>query len=227
MTFDRHELEADGFAIAAARIFRDEIAAAIRARGACHLALSGGKTPWLVLHQLADHDLQWDRVHLWQVDERISVDDPSDRYSVGLEGSLLARDLLRPDQVHLMDVDNVDQSAAAAEYAATLKAECNCTLDVVHLGLGTDGQTASWFPGDPGVDISDRQVAVLYPPGHGSRMTLTIPCVNAARRRLFLVAGDGKEDVLRRMLAGDPGLPASRVTTEGTLIVDSIAGRTF
>lgn len=227
MPFDRRELETDGFAIAAARVLRDEVVDSIALRGVCHVALSGGKTPWLVLHQLADHDLDWTRVHLWQVDELVLPAGHPERYATGLEGSLIARDLLPTDQIHLMDVDSDDLDRAATDYERELDEHCGGILDLVHLGLGTEGQTASWFPGDPALNITDRSVAVFRPTGHKARMSLTIECVNAARRRLFVVAGVDKLDVLNRLIEGDPILPASRVKQESTLIVDAVAGRTF
>lgn len=227
MTFIRRELEADGFAIAAARILRDEVAEAIDRRQVCHLALSGGKTPWLVLHQLADHELDWARVHLWQVDEQVVPAGHPDRYATGLEGSLIARNLLPSTQIHLMDVDSPDLEAAAADYARRIDDVAGGILDVVHLGIGTEGQTASWFPGDRGVEIQDRSVAVLRPAGHHVRMSLTIPCVNTARRRLFVISGSDKVGVLERLIAGDDALPASRIVHENTLILDDVAGRTF
>ena len=117
--------------------------------------------------------------------------------------------------VHLMDVTAPDLGEAAAHYAADLARSCDATLDLVHLGLGSDGHTASWPPGDPVVDIDDRDVAISKLYEGFVRMTLTVPCINRARHRLFLITGNDKEHATEELAKGGD-IPASRVSTEST-----------
>jgi 6-phosphogluconolactonase/glucosamine-6-phosphate isomerase/deaminase len=130
-----------------------------------------------------------------------------------------------PEQIHLYAVEDEDLEAAAARYAADLHASCGGVLDIVHLGLGDDGHTASWPPGDPVVDEANRDVAVAGP-FHGlPRMTLTVPAVNRARSLMVLVEGEAKATVVRRLLDGDTNIPASHLRHNGTTILaDEAAG---
>ena len=204
-------------AVRAAAWFEQELGRIIDERGQCHLAVSGGRSPWAAFDRLADATLPWSEVHLWQVDERIAPDGDPVRNAVGL-----ARTLGRTTaRIHLMDVTAGDPAAAAADYAAKLGDRCGGVLDLVHLGLGDDGHTASWPPGDPVIDVVDRDVAVSEPYQGTRRITLTVPCVNRARQRVFLVGAD-KADPAAMLMDGDPTIPASRVTGGGTTIVRGI-----
>ncbi|HNI34570.1 MAG TPA: 6-phosphogluconolactonase [Microthrixaceae bacterium] len=204
------EFAPEGAALMAAHITR-----AIDARGACHLALSGGRAPWELFGVLARTDLDWAKVHVWQVDERVAPDRDVDRNSVGLKTSLLALAPILASNVHLMDVTAPDLGEAAAAYASDLSRLCDGTLDLVHLGLGADGHTASWPPGDPVVDIADRDVAISKLYSGFVRMTLTVPCINRARHRVFLITGGDKEHAIGELAAtGD--IPAARVSADGT-----------
>lgn len=201
------------------------IAAAIgeaqAARGVAHVALSGGSTPWAAFSMLAEHQsLDWTSLHLWQVDERIAPDGDERRNATGLRRAL-GDAPLPPDRLHLMDVGSPDPAQAAAAYATELARCCEGVLDLVHLGLGADGHTASWLPEDPVID-DDGEVSVTRTVYQGTRrMTLLPSAVNRARRRLFLIGGDDKTEALAALLAGDARLPASRVEAAATTILTS------
>ncbi len=191
---------------------------AVAARDVFHIAVSGGRTPWATFGVWASMDLPWDRLHVWQVDERIAPDDDPDRNAIGIRRTLVDPLGLSADHVHLMDVTATDVDAAAAAYAAELAELCGGVLDLVHLGLGPDGHTASWVPGDPVAD-APGDVAITTTEYQGRRrMTLTPPCVNRARGRLMELAGEEKADALRRYLDDDPSVPASRLSPMTTVI---------
>jgi 6-phosphogluconolactonase len=163
---------------------------------------------------LVDEDVPWPALHLYQVDERVAPFGHPDRNLAGLVTHLLARALVPSQQVHPMPVGMADLARGAARYAAALPD----VLDVVHLGIGEDGHTASLPPGDPVVDVTDRAVALSRPYQGRVRMTLTLPVLNRARDVLWLVTGAAKRDALAGMLAGDPSLPASRVRSDGAVV---------
>ena len=167
-------------------------------------AASGGRTPWLMFGYLADEDVPWERVAIWQVNERIAPPDDPDRNLTSLLTSLpaTARDRVRP-----MRVEADDLEAAAAEYAAALPA----VFDLVHLGLGDDGHTASLVPGDPVLEVRDRLVAITGEYRGRRRMTLTYPTLERAALVLWLVTGAEKATPLRKLLDGDRSIPAGRV----------------
>ena len=171
---------------------------------------------------LAREPLEWSKVHVWQVDERVAPDRDVDRNSVGLKTSLLALAPILANHVHLMDVTAPDLGEAAQAYDAELRDECDGILDLVHLGLGSDGHTASWPPGDPVIDVDDRYVAITRPYQGHVRMTLTVPCINRARERLFLITGVEKEHATESLRTGDGSIPASRVTTDNTSALVSL-----
>ena len=187
---------------AAASIAR-RLRSAIGRRGAATLALSGGSTAPALIDALLAAGPPWEAVTVWQVDERIAPDGDPDRNA----GQLA--DL--PCRVHPMPVTSSDLRAAARRYAASLPAR----LDVVHLGLGGDGHTASWPPGHPVVD-SDRVVEVIGEFNGRRRMTVTPPVVNGARSRVVLTTGASKAEMVDRWNRRDPSIPVSRVRRSGT-----------
>ena len=209
------EVHADAAAVAeaAARRIAAAARAASAARGRFVFAASGGRTPWAMLSRLAELDVPWPAVHLLQVDERVAPDGDADRNLTHLRSALLARVPIDAGHVHPMPVESPDLDAAAREYAATLEnvAGRPPVIDLVHLGLGADGHTASLVPGDASLGVTDRSVAVAGPYQGRRRLTLTFPAIDAAREVLFVVTGADKAPMLARLLAGDPGIPAGRV----------------
>jgi 6-phosphogluconolactonase len=208
---------------AAARRGAEAIAAAARdavaERGSFALAVSGGRAPWRMFELLGGEDVPWERVAVFQVDERVLPAGDSGRNLVHLLESLPAA--ARPG-LHPMAVNDPDLEAAAAAYAALLPP----ALDLVHLGLGPDGHTASLVPGDPVLEVADRRVALTAGEYQGCRrMTLTYPELARARRALWLVTGAEKRAPLRLLLARDPSIPAGRVEAPDALILaDAPAG---
>jgi 6-phosphogluconolactonase len=213
--------DAAAVAMKAAGIIAADARAAVAARGHFVLAVSGGHTPWLMLRALAGLDVPWAGMHVVQVDERVAPAGDPERNLAHLRESLLDHAPLRPEQVHAMPVEAPDLEAGAARYAATLReiAGFPPVLDLVHLGLGPDGHTASLLPGDPVLDVVGADVALAGPYQGRRRMTLTYPTLNRARRILWLVTGDEKAAMLARLAAGDPSIPAGRVRQEQALVL--------
>ncbi len=209
----------------AAHFVASEARAAAAARGLFTFAVSGGRTPWEMLRALAGEDIPWNAVHLFQVDERIAPAGDPDRNLTHIGESLLGTGRLPPAQLHAMPVEAQDVAEAAARYARELAnvAGAPPVLDLVHLGLGPDGHTASLLPGDPALDVTRDDVTVtgVYQ-GH-QRMTLTFPAIDRARRILWLVTGAEKQPMLARLRAGDRSIPAGRVRREDALIVADAA----
>jgi 6-phosphogluconolactonase len=212
--------DADAVALAGARRVAAAVRAGVAARGRFSFAVSGGTTPWRMLAALAGEDLPWHGLHVFQVDERVAPPGHPERNLTHLRESLLARAPLRESQLHAMPVDEPDLEAAAAAYARALSewAGAPPALDLVHLGLGADGHTASLVPGDPVCEVFDRDVAVTTRPYQGRRrMTVSYPLLARAREILWLVTGESKAEMLRRLLAGDPSIPAGRVEASRAL----------
>jgi 6-phosphogluconolactonase len=193
--------------------------AAVAERGVCHVAFSGGRTPGLMFAALTTMEIPWADVHVWQVDERVAPPGSPERNLTQLRQDLLRRVPIPPANVHPMPVEATDLKAAASAYAADLRELCDGVLDVVHLGLGDDGHTASWPPHDPVLDAHSEDVAVVGPFHGVMRMTLTPPAVNRAGVILFLVTGRDKSQVVSQLLGGNQALPASRVRTTGTVLL--------
>ena len=213
--------DADAVAQAGAALTAAEARAAVAARGRFVMAVSGGRTPWTMLRILADQDVPWADVHVVQVDERVAPDGHPDRNLTHLRESLLARAPLRPAQVHAMPVESADLKRAGEEYAATLEqiAGAPAVLDLVHLGLGPDGHTASLVPGDPVLDVSDADVGLTGMYQGRRRMTLTYPILDRARRIVWLVTGREKAEMLSRLYERDRSIPAGRVRREAAVVL--------
>lgn len=194
---------------------------AVRARGRFVMAVSGGRTPWLMLRALADEEIPWHAVHVAQVDERVAPPGDPDRNLTHLRDSLLAHAPLRPEQIHAMPVESSDLEAAAKRYALTLREMIGSPpiLDVCHLGLGPDGHTASLVPGDPVLEVSDADVAITGAYQGRRRMTLTYPMLNRSRRVLWLVTGGEKAPALARLQNGDQSIPAGRVSQDHAIVL--------
>lgn len=194
-----------------ARRLRD----AVRRRGQATLAVSGGNTAPPMFDALQTHDVPWKQVTVWQVDERVAPDGHAER-NAGQLDSL-------PATHRLMPVTSKDLRAAARRYGAGLPDR----FDIVHLGLGDDGHTASWPPGDPVVD-SDRPCEVIDEFNGFLRMTLTPRVVNAARSRVMLTLGSSKAEMVARWMLRDPALPVDRVRRSGTItFLDPAAAATL
>jgi len=217
--------DADAVARRAAAIIAEAASDAVRARGAFVLATSGGTTPWRMLARLAELPVPWTRVHLFQVDERVVPPANPERNLRQLRLSLIDRIPLPPGQFHAMPVDDTDLEAAAARYAVTLErvAGSPAVLDLVHLGLGADGHTASLVAGDPALDVTDRDVAVTGEYQGRRRMTLTFPSIARARRILWVMDGVEKAPALARLRNGDRTIPAGRVPQDRAHVVTDAA----
>jgi 6-phosphogluconolactonase len=213
--------DAEATARRAAELLAAEARAAVEARGRFALAVSGGHTPWRMLRALADEEVPWKAVHLFQVDERVAPAGHPDRNLTRVGESLLARAALPPENLHAMPVEEPDLEAAAARYARELEAVAGTppVLDLVHLGLGPDGHTASLVPEDPVLDATGADVALSGVYQGRRRMTLTLPILDRSRRVLWLVTGSEKAGMLVRLLAGDPSIPAGRVRPDRALVL--------
>lgn len=213
--------DADSVAREAAAIIAADAQAAIAERGRFIMAVSGGHTPWVMLRDLADDEVPWGNVHLVQVDERVAPAGHADRNLTHLHESLLEHAPLPPDQVYGMPVESTDLEAAAKQYATTLAkiAGSPPVLDLVHLGLGPDGHTASLVPDDHVLQVNDADVAVTGIYQGRRRLTLTYPTLNRARRILWLVTGADKAGMLVRLLEADQSIPAGRVNQEKALML--------
>src|SRR5262249_1650482 len=209
----------DAVARKAAAIIATEARAAIVVRGRFIVAVSGGRTPWLMLRGFANEQLSWENGHVVQVDERAAHGGDPGRNLAPLRAKLTDHAPLLRDHIHAMPVESPDLNRAAQQYAATLQTVAGSppVLDLVHLGLGADGHTASLVPGDPVLDVIDADVAVTNPYQGRRRMTLTLPIINRSRRVLWLVTGREKAGTLVRLRDGDPPIPASRVCQEQAL----------
>jgi 6-phosphogluconolactonase len=205
--------DADAVARRGAELIAEAARDATDERGHFALAASGGRGPWAMYGQLEDHEVPWDRTEIYQADERIAPAGSDQRnlthliaaLSIGAQGSL------RP-----MPVTDSDPEAAADRYAESLPE----ALDLVHLGLGPDGHTASLIPGDPVLEVTDRRVAVTAREYQGTRrMTLTYPELGRARGLLWIVTGKEKRDPLAKLLDRDPTIPAGRVEPSGESLV--------
>jgi 6-phosphogluconolactonase len=174
-----------------------------------------------MLRALADKEVPWNGVHVLQVDERVAPAGDPDRNLTHLRESLLERAPLRSEQIYAMPVESDDLQAAVSSYAATLRqvAGSPAVLDLVHLGLGADGHTASLVPGDAVLDVSNAAVALTGPYQGRRRMTLTYPVLNHARRVLWVVTGAEKAGMLMRLRDADHSIPAGRVTGDRALVL--------
>jgi 6-phosphogluconolactonase len=226
------EVLKDGDAVAAraASIIAEQARAAVAARGRFLMAVSGGHTPWVMLRELANEQVPWEGVHVFQVDERIAPAGDKDRNLTHLRESLLSHAPIDPAHIHAMPVEESDSEAAAAEYAHTLEGLAGSPpiIDLVHLGLGPDGHTASLIPGDPVLQVTNRDVAITGVYQDRKRMTLTYPVINRARQILWVVTGDEKVKALSQLEKGDTSIPGGRIRREGAILLadQAAAGKT-
>lgn len=201
--------DAESLAARAAALIEAAAEEAVADRGIFHWAASGGRTPVPTFRRLA---LPWSGTGTFQVDERIAPEGDDDRNLTHLRRALSAEGAttIRP-----MPVEADDLESAAAAYGRSLPER----FDLVHLGIGDDGHTASLLPDDPVLGVRDRDVAVTGTFRGRRRMTLTFPVLDRARRVLWIVAGRTKADALTRLLARDPSIPAGRVMAADQLVL--------
>jgi 6-phosphogluconolactonase len=211
--------DADEAAAIAARMIGASLREAIAERGRASVAFSGGTTPWAMLRALATAKVNWQLVDVFQVDERCAPAGDPDRNATHIEATLISPASVPKARWHPIPVEQPDPAGAARAYERTLHDAVSSVLDVVHLGLGDDGHTASLVPGDPVLGVTDRQVAPTGVYMDHRRVTLTYPTLNAARSIVWLTAGAGKGEVLRRLVAGDPTIPAGRVLQDRAVVV--------
>ncbi|HUL74737.1 MAG TPA: 6-phosphogluconolactonase [Vicinamibacterales bacterium] len=224
---------------AAAGLFAEQSVEAVRARGCFRVALSGGSTPRGLFARLAAGIVQppvpWPQIDWWWGDERhVPPDDPQSNYRMAAE-TLLDRVPIDRRRIHRFAGEDPDAAGAARAYERDLVEAFELApgerprFDLVLLGLGTDGHTASLFPGTAALAERDRLVvANAVPAMRTTRLTMTLPVFNAARLVVFLVAGADKASILERVLGGAEDLPARRVRpADGEVIwlVDDAAAR--
>ena len=212
---------ADEAALVAARLIATVLGVAIGRRTRASLALSGGSSPLPMLRALAREPLDWSAIHVYQVDERVVARGDSARNLGALDEILVWRGPLPRRNLHPMWVDRADLPGAAASYAAELAQVAGepAVLDLVHLGLGGDGHTASLFPGDQALEVKDRSVALTAEQKGYRRMTLTVPVLNRARSVLWFVTGSDKAGVVADLYAGGAPFPAGRVARRRAVLV--------
>jgi 6-phosphogluconolactonase len=212
--------DAEAVARAAAAVIATDARAAVAARGRFIMAVSGGRTPWIMLRALADEQVPWKDVHVFQVDERIAPAGDPDRNLTHLRASLLEHAPLPPHQIYAMPVELPDLEAAAKQYARTLEQVAGSppVLDLAHLGMGPDGHTASLVPGDPVLNVTDDVGLTGVYMGR-RRMTLTYPVLNRSRRILWLMTGSDKVSMLPRLLEADASVPAGRISRDQAVVL--------
>jgi 6-phosphogluconolactonase len=212
------ELEVAGDEKAASRRAAEVIATAgaeaAAERDRFAFAMSGGRSPWAMLAILGELDeMPWDKTELFQVDERVAApgDEARNLTHMVLGLSMDHQAALRP-----MPVTQRDLEGAARDYEAQLPDR----FDLVHLGLGPDGHTASLVPGDPVLEVTNRRVAMTETAYQDHRrMTLTYPALDTARRIVWLVTGPDKVKALQKLLAGDESIPAGRVQNDDMVVI--------
>lgn len=200
--------------------------AAVSERGRFVMAVSGGKTPWMMLQALASEQVPWKDVHIFQVDERIAPTGSMDRNLTHLQESLLGHVPLPPEQIYAMPVEEVDFHAATKKYTHLLESLTGSPIvfDLVHLGLGADGHTASLIPGDSVLQVIDHDLSITGVYQNHRRMTLTYPVINRALKILWVVTGAEKTEALNHLLNRDNLIPGgSVVQRRATLFADTLA----
>ncbi len=212
------ELEVAGDEKAVSRRVAELIAAAgdeaAGERGRFAWAMSGGRSPWAMLAILGELEaMPWEQTELFQVDERVAAPGSPDR---NLTHMVLGLSMAHQATLRPMPVTQRDLEAAAREYEAGLPER----FDLVHLGLGPDGHTASLVPDDPVLEVDDRRVAITGTEYQGHRrMTLTYPALSEARQIVWMITGADKREPLQKLLAGEESIPAGRVRNENVIVV--------
>jgi len=213
----------------AAEFVADRARRAVAARGQFVMAVSGGTTPWQMLNALAAMaGVPWQQIQFVQVDDRVAPDGHVDRNLTHLTECLIGKSPLSIEQIHAMPVNMTELEEAARRYEQVLAqiAGPDRLLDLVHLGLGADGHTASLVPGDSSLHVTDADVAPVGIYQGRQRLTLTYPIINRSREILWLVTGESKVEMVQRLLRQDHTIPAGRVTPDrATLLMDQAAAK--
>jgi len=185
------------------------------------LAISGGRTPWEMLKILSKADLPWQRINLFQVDERVAPDGHPDRNLTQLFQAIAGTAMVTQLRIFPMPVLAEDLEEGCRDYIKVLdEVSEGKGLDIIHLGLGIDGHTASLVPGDGVLEVQDRMVACTQNTYQGRiRMTLTYPLLNSAKQLLWIVTGSEKKEMVQRMLQQDPSIPAGSIRQENALLL--------
>jgi 6-phosphogluconolactonase len=215
-----HELivlpDAETLAKRAARFVAGCARAAVADHGRFSFAFSGGKTPWAMFAELNHEEVPWSSMDIFQVDERVAPDGDPDRNLTHLRQSLLNASA----HVAPMPVTDPSLEDGALAYSEELPER----FDLVHLGLGPDGHTASLVPRDPVLKVTDRLVALTQPYDGHRRMTLTYPALARADEILWLISGADKREALSKLLSGDSSIPAGGVEAgHSTVMADASA----
>ncbi len=217
---------ADQVAEAAAAYIEQLIRETLAHKKSFSMAISGGRTPWEMLKILSKASLPWTRVNLFQVDERVAPDGNADRNLTQLFQVIEGSPLVTRLRIFPMPVTAEDLDVGSKEYAQLIHEITESEgLDLIHLGLGSDGHTASLVPGDGVLEVNDRDVACTEQLYQGRiRMTLTYPLLNSAKRILWIVTGAEKQEMVQRLLKQDASIPAGAVNqTNSLLMVDQAA----
>jgi 6-phosphogluconolactonase len=212
---------ADQVAAGAAAYLEHQIREALAHQPSYSLAISGGRTPWEMLKILSKADLPWQRVNLFQVDERVAPDGHADRNLTQLFQAIAGTPMVTQLRIFPMPVLAEDLEEGCREYTQVLDEVTEGKgLDLIHLGLGSDGHTASLVPGDGVMDVQDRLVACTQNLYQGRiRMTLTYPLLNSAKQLLWIVTGSEKQEMVKRLLQQDPSIPAGSIRQENALLM--------
>ena len=228
MTMPRIQVvpSAEAAAVRGAQVLGDLLRRAIHAHGNAVFAISGGSTPWGMFERLLnDTTVEWPKVHMFQVDERVAPDGDPQRNWTKVQALFIDNGPIVEDQAHAMPVTATDLYAACGEYQQVIRSirPSGC-IDVVQLGLGEDGHTASLAPGDPVCDVMDADVATTNGLFNGHRrMTLTRGALNRSGTIVWQVLGQAKNIALRKLLDGDLSIPAGHLEPADAIIVADAA----
>ncbi len=220
--------DAEAVAVEAANRIEAALSASVAARGRFALAVSGGSTPWSMFAELGRRPLPWGAVDLFQVDERVAPLGSEERNLTQLESILNASPELASVRTHPMPVDAHDLDMSCRAYSQLLWDLLGYPpeFDLVHLGLGADGHTASLFPDDPALRVDELDVSLTRIHAGWRRMTLTLGAINASRQILWVVTGESKAEALAALVEGTQPLPANRIRRGAACILaDRAAAR--
>ena len=211
---------AEDVAKEAAIFISDRIRENIIKKGHFAFAISGRRAPWAMIKELAKEDLPWEKVFLFQVDERIAPNAHPDRNLTQLFKAIEGTKLVLRLNIFPMRVNAEDLDEACEEYESHINRMTeNGKLDLIHLGIGTDGHTASLVPNDSVLEIKEKGVALTDSEYQGrKRMTLTYPLINHAEKILWVVTGEEKAEMLDRLLHQDPSIPAGRIDQHHAIV---------